>query len=258
MPTSAAVAVDLGSRIEAGLVAQHRLLSGPDAPSMADLQIIAAEGRAAAEQLVLGHLDLVDAIAERYIGRGLERADVVQEGRIGLIRAVAEFDHSTEEFAQVAAWWIRRAMRQAIHDHDRGDRAPTTAVVELGMPAGRARYLAGGPPELVSLDAPARSADPDDPQAPEPMSAQLHDPDDPSTEGLALAALGSAALDSALTELGDPAATVVRCRFGLGPDPPMSLLAASRATGMAPERVRQFEDRAIRQLRDRGSARLLA
>jgi RNA polymerase sigma factor (sigma-70 family) len=257
MPTSAAVAAELGSRIEAGLVAQHRLLSGPDDDAMAaDLQVIAADGRAATEQLIAAHIDLVHAIAERYKGRGLEQADVVQEGCIGLMRAVAEFDYTTEEFATVAAWWIRRAVRQAIHDYE--DPSPTTAEVELGMPAGRARYLAGGPPELVSLDAPAQSADPDDPEAPDPLSAQLYDPGDPSTEGLALAALGSAALDSALTELGDPAAAVVRCRFGLGPDPPMSLLAASRATGMAPERVRQFEDRAIRQLRDRGSARLLA
>jgi RNA polymerase sigma factor (sigma-70 family) len=257
MPTSAAA--ELGRRIEAGLIAQHRLLSAPvHATLAADLQMIATDGREASEQLVLDHLDLVAAIAERYAGRGLEHDDLVQEGSIGLLRAVTEFDYTAEEFATVAAWWIRRAMRRAIADHGGDGRVSAAAAAELGMSPRRASRLAGGPPELVSLDVPARPADPDEPAAPEAVAARLYDPDDPSTEALALAALDSAALDAALTELGDPAATVVRCRFGLGPGPPMSLQAASQATGLAPERVRQCEDRAIRRLRDRGSARLLA
>lgn len=268
MPTTAMRATELGRSIEAGLMAEHRLANGPVDPSLAgDLRAVAAEGRAASEQLIRDHLPMVDAMALQYAGRGLDVPDLVQEGRIGLIRAVAEFDHTVDDFATIAPWWIRRAMVRAITAAGR-DALPTRAAVcELGLSPQRARELGGGPPELVSLDAPARSADPDeiadqhaigdlrydpdDRYGQEPIGALLYDPDDPSTEALALAALESAALAAALIELGDPAARVVRVRFGLGPGQPMSLSATSRVTGLTPERVRQCEARAIRQLRDR-------
>ncbi|HEY8453072.1 MAG TPA: sigma-70 family RNA polymerase sigma factor, partial [Natronosporangium sp.] len=111
----AAEEVELARRVEAGLYAEYRLAHGnDDADTRGDLALIAEEGRAAKNRLLEANLRLVVSVAKRYVGRGMAFLDLIQEGNLGLIRAVEKFDYTKGyKFSTYATWWIRQAITRA-------------------------------------------------------------------------------------------------------------------------------------------------
>jgi len=128
---TAADEVELARRVEAGVFAAAKLTSGkPLAPSLRrELAVIAEDGQAAKRRLIESNLRLVVSIAKRYIGRGLPFLDLVQEGNMGLIRAVEKFDYAKGyKFSTYATWWIRQAITRALADQARTIRVPVHVV----------------------------------------------------------------------------------------------------------------------------------
>ncbi|MGW3795447.1 sigma-70 family RNA polymerase sigma factor, partial [Micromonospora arida] len=124
---TAAQEVDLARRIEAGLFADEKLATCTpvSAELRADLELIVAEGRAAKDHLLEANLRLVVSIAKRYTGRGMAFLDLIQEGNLGLIRAVEKFDYAKGyKFSTYATWWIRQAITRAMADQARTIRIP--------------------------------------------------------------------------------------------------------------------------------------
>lgn len=130
---TAAEEVDLARRVEAGLFAEEKLTHAPDLDSQLalDLDKLVVMGRMAKRRLIEANLRLVVSVAKRYVGRGLTMLDLVQEGNLGLIRAVEKFDYARGyKFSTYATWWIRQAMSRALADQARTIRVPVH-VVEL-------------------------------------------------------------------------------------------------------------------------------
>ena len=130
---TAADEVDLARRVEAGLFAEEKLTTTPDLglPLALDLDRLVVLGRMAKRRLIEANLRLVVSVAKRYVGRGLTMLDLVQEGNLGLIRAVEKFDYARGyKFSTYATWWIRQAMSRALADQARTIRVPVH-VVEL-------------------------------------------------------------------------------------------------------------------------------
>ncbi|MDX3070382.1 sigma-70 family RNA polymerase sigma factor, partial [Streptomyces sp. ND04-05B] len=125
--------VELARRVEAGLFAEERLGNSPDLDTRLalDLDRLVVMGRMAKRRLIEANLRLVVSVAKRYVGRGLTMLDLVQEGNLGLIRAVEKFDYARGyKFSTYATWWIRQAMSRALADQARTIRVPVH-VVEL-------------------------------------------------------------------------------------------------------------------------------
>ncbi|WP_143676246.1 sigma-70 family RNA polymerase sigma factor, partial [Streptomyces milbemycinicus] len=130
---SAAEEVELARRVEAGLFAEEKLSNTPDLDTQLahDFDQLVVLGRMAKRRLIEANLRLVVSVAKRYVGRGLTMLDLVQEGNLGLIRAVEKFDYARGyKFSTYATWWIRQAMSRALADQARTIRVPVH-VVEL-------------------------------------------------------------------------------------------------------------------------------
>jgi RNA polymerase primary sigma factor/RNA polymerase nonessential primary-like sigma factor len=131
--------VQIAMRIEAGLYADEKLCAAAlagggdtDPQLLADLELIAAEGRAAKTHLLEANLRLVVSIAKRYTGRGMAFLDLIQEGNLGLIRAVEKFDYAKGyKFSTYATWWIRQAITRAMADQSRTIRIPVHMVEQV-------------------------------------------------------------------------------------------------------------------------------
>src|SRR4051812_35353643 len=272
---NAAQEVELAQRIEAGLYAQHKL----DSPrgrrlserTRADLAGLAADGRRAKEQLLQANLRLVVSVAKRYARPSMPFLDLVQEGNIGLVRAVEKFDYQRGfKFSTYATWWIRQAMTRGIAEQGRTIRLPVHLVeqvnkiarlrrvllAELGreptseevgaavdLPAERVEEILRNARDPISLD---RTVDDDGTSefADFVVDADAASPDDVLTRRLL-----RAEIDSALGGLDERESFVVAARFGLLDGREHTLAEIGERLNLTRERIRQIERDALGKLR---------
>lgn len=272
---NAAEEVELAMRIEAGLFAEEKLSHMTAAEKSKqlglDLQWVARDGQRAKSHLLGANLRLVVSLAKRYTGRGMQFLDLIQEGNLGLIRAVEKFDYTKGfKFSTYATWWIRQAITRAMADQARTIRIPVHMVEvinklarvqrqmlqDLGReptPEELSRELDMTPEKVVEVQKYGR----------EPIS--LHTPlgeDGDSefgdliedTEAVVPAdAVGftmlQRQLESLLDSLSEREAGVIRMRFGLGDGQPKTLDQIGDTFGVTRERIRQIESKTMAKLR---------
>ena len=272
---NAAGEVELAMRIEAGLFAEEKLSHMTAAEKSnqlgLDLQWVARDGQRAKSHLLGANLRLVVSLAKRYTGRGMQFLDLIQEGNLGLIRAVEKFDYTKGfKFSTYATWWIRQAITRAMADQARTIRIPVHMVEvinklarvqrqmlqDLGReptPEELSRELDMTPEKVIEVQKYGR----------EPIS--LHTPlgeDGDSefgdliedTEAVVPAdAVGftmlQRQLESLLDSLSEREAGVIRMRFGLGDGQPKTLDQIGDTFGVTRERIRQIESKTMAKLR---------
>ncbi|MER6785596.1 RNA polymerase sigma factor [Streptomyces sp. NPDC000658] len=275
---TAAEEVELARRVEAGLFAEERLSGASDLDSelALDLDRLVVMGRMAKRRLIEANLRLVVSVAKRYVGRGLTMLDLVQEGNLGLIRAVEKFDYARGyKFSTYATWWIRQAMSRALADQARTIRVPVhvveliNRVVRVQRRMLQERGYEPTPEEVAGqLDLPPERVGEVLRLAQEPVSlhAPVGEEDDVALgdlieDGDAASPVESAAflllrehLDAVLSTLGERERKVVQLRYGLADGRPRTLEEIGRIFGVTRERIRQIESKTLNKLRDHAFA----
>jgi RNA polymerase primary sigma factor len=269
--------VQLAKRIEVGLYAAERIRQAQHAPDelsaqlAADLRWLVRDGQRAKQHLIEANLRLVVSLAKRYTGLGLPLLDLIQEGNLGLIRAVEKFDYARgNKFSTYATWWIRQAITRALADQTRTIRIPvhTVEVInklgrirrELRAALGRdptpeelATHTGLAPDKVLELQHYAREPVSLDQVVGQNGDAQLGDfLEDPQAVAVVdevSVTLLHDQLGSVLAELPQREAAVVRLRFGLTDGQPRSLEQISQLYGVTRERIRQIETKTMSKLR---------
>jgi RNA polymerase primary sigma factor len=271
---TAADEVSLAQRMEHGLEAEAKLASTNGKVSAADREKLAGtvrDGGAAKDHLIQANLRLVVSIAKRYVGRGLAFLDLIQEGNLGLIRAVEKFDWRRGfKFSTYATWWIRQAITRALADQSRTIRIPVHMVETMTRVSKVQRELAqrlGREPrfsELASeLDLPPdrvaeilrMGLDPVSLSAPVGLEEDSSLGDFIEDEGAdqpmqaAVRSLLNSYIGELLDELGDREREVIEMRYGLKDGQPRTLEEVGKAFKVTRERIRQIETRTLARLR---------
>jgi RNA polymerase sigma factor (sigma-70 family) len=279
---TAADEVELAKRIEAGLYAAHLLTSSNSftAARKREMRALVIDGERAKDHLLRANLRLVVSLAKRYTGHGMPFLDLIQEGNLGLIRAVEKFDYTKGfKFSTYATWWIRQAISRAMADQSRTIRLPVHLVEqvnklqrirrelnqELGREANhaelahelditeeRVRELIDLSRDLVSLDQTVGADD----------DASLGDfiADERASfaaETVVEGGLMRAQLQGVLDTLDDREAAVVRMRYGLDGGQPKTLDEIGRAFKLSRERIRQIERETMAKLRHPSRSQVL-
>ncbi|WP_018179845.1 sigma-70 family RNA polymerase sigma factor [Jongsikchunia kroppenstedtii] len=266
--------VELAKTIEAGLYAKHVLATKKrlSAAKKRDLAQIVRDGEFARAHLLEANLRLVVSLAKRYTGRGMPLLDLIQEGNLGLIRAMEKFDYAKGfKFSTYATWWIRQAITRGMADQSRTIRLPVHLVeqvnklarikrelhqqlgreatdeelsAESGIPAEKIADLLDHSRDPVSLDMPVGS----DEEA--PLGDFIEDAEATSAENAVIAGLLHTDVRQVLATLDEREQQVIRLRYGLDDGQPRTLDQIGRLFGLSRERVRQIEREVMVKLRN--------
>jgi len=273
--------VELAKRIEAGLFAEEKLAENPDLDTETRIKLewISEDGRRAKNHLLEANLRLVVSLAKRYTGRGMLFLDLIQEGNLGLIRAVEKFDYTKGyKFSTYATWWIRQAITRAMADQARTIRIPVHMVEVINKLARVQRQMLQDlgreptPEELAAeLDMTPDKVVEVQKYGREPISLSTPLGEDGDSEFGDLIEDSEAIvpadavsftllqeqLESVLDTLSEREAGVVRMRFGLSDGQPKTLDEIGKVYGVTRERIRQIESKTMSKLRHPSRSQVL-
>lgn len=272
---SAEAEVDLAQTIEVGLYAEHLLEENAAGLSRAmrrDLKVLVRDGRKARSHLLEANLRLVVSLAKRYTGRGMPLLDLIQEGNLGLIRAMEKFDYAKGfKFSTYATWWIRQAITRGMADQSRTIRLPVHLVEQVnklsrikremyqhlgreatneelaeesGIDENKIEMLLRQSRDPVSLDMPVGA----DEEA--PLGDFIEDSEATDAESAVVATLRHEDIRTVIDTLEDREQDVIRMRYGLDDGVPRTLDQIGREFGLSRERVRQIERDVMSKLRN--------
>ncbi|TDC82976.1 RNA polymerase sigma factor RpoD [Actinomadura sp. 7K507] len=272
--------VELAKSIEAGLFAEEKMARTAVLArgELLDLELLSREGARAKQRLIEANLRLVVSIAKRYVGRGMLFLDLIQEGNLGLIRAVEKFDYTKGfKFSTYATWWIRQAITRAIADQARTIRIPVHMVetinklvrvqrqmhqdlgrepapeeigLEMGLSPVRVIEIQRIAQEPVSLQSPIGEEDSD-------LGDFIEDADAVVPIEAAAFILLQDQLEDILGTLSEREQRIIQLRFGLTDGHPRTLEEVGREFGVTRERIRQIESKTLAKLRHPSRAQML-